>query len=342
MDTFIGRILGISMSFIIVFINTVLRIISITLIKWIGEDTHSQQLRSITNGVFITQFFNTAFLMLLVYANFNDAGLPLGSLFNGPFADFVPFWYVQVGWKMTQTMIINSFMPVVSFGIAWGMKFAFRLLDRSFGKDTYKTKKTSIQLYIDLYSGPEYLIHFKYSIILNISFVCMVYGVGVPLLLLVAAISFAILYATERLLVAYFYQQPPAFDDKLTKNAVAILKYASILYLLFGFWMLSNRGMFDNEVLPLEFTDSRVRTTHSIGSFTINQAIPMFFMGCVMVAIVFMQAFFKKTLKSWGFTFGGRKIQVDENLPQFWRAIKFSDAEWLIEENKYLKNNYYF
>ena len=94
MDTFIGKGLGIAMSFIIVFINTVLRLISISLIKWIGEDTHSQQLRSITNGVFITQFFNTAFLMLLVYANFSDAGLPFASSFNGPFADFIPAWYV--------------------------------------------------------------------------------------------------------------------------------------------------------------------------------------------------------------------------------------------------------
>lgn len=116
----------------------------------------------------------------------------------------------------------------------------------------------------------------------------MVYGVGVPLLLLVAAISFAILYATEKLLVAYFYQQPPAFDDKLTKNAVAILKYASVLYLLFGFWMLSNKGIFDNEVLPLDFTDSRVQTTHSLSNFEINQAIPMLFTACVMFVIVFM------------------------------------------------------
>lgn len=149
-------------------------------------------------------------------------------------------------------------MPVISFGIAWGMKFAFRLLDRSFGRDQYKTKKSSIQLYIDLYSGPEYLIHFKYAIILNVTFVCMLYGLGVPILFLVAAVSFAILYSTERLLVAYFYQQPPAFDDKLTKNAVSILKYASILYLFFGYWMLSNRGIFDNEAIALEFTDSRI------------------------------------------------------------------------------------
>lgn len=41
-DTFKGRILGMAMSVIIVGTNFVLRMIMITLIKWIGEDTYSQ------------------------------------------------------------------------------------------------------------------------------------------------------------------------------------------------------------------------------------------------------------------------------------------------------------
>jgi hypothetical protein len=61
-----GRVLGMAMSFIIVGTNFVLRMIMISLIKWIGEDTHSQQLKSITNGIFIVQFLNTGILLLLV------------------------------------------------------------------------------------------------------------------------------------------------------------------------------------------------------------------------------------------------------------------------------------
>ena len=52
-DTFKGRVLGMAMSVIVVATNFILRMIMITLIKWIGEDTYSQQLKSITNGVFI-------------------------------------------------------------------------------------------------------------------------------------------------------------------------------------------------------------------------------------------------------------------------------------------------
>ena len=65
-------------------------------------------------------------------------------------------------------------------------------------------------------------------------------------------------------------------------------------------------------------------------------------MGAAIFVIIFMQTFFKKTLKKWGFSFGGTKINVDENLPYFFTAIKLKDAEWLKIENENLKDHYNF
>jgi hypothetical protein len=76
-------------------------------------------------------------------------------------------------------MIINSIFPFVEFGIAYTKLWVFRTLDRGFrSKDSYKTKKSNMQTYIDINSGPEYLIHFKYSGILNVTFVTLMYGIG--------------------------------------------------------------------------------------------------------------------------------------------------------------------
>lgn len=102
-------------------------------------------------------------------------------------------------------MIINSIFPYIEFFIAYTKLSLFRLRDRSWGKDSYKTKKTSMQLYIDIYSGPEYMIHFKYSGILNVTFVTMMYGMGMPILFPIAAFTYFNLMSLERLLVAYFY-----------------------------------------------------------------------------------------------------------------------------------------
>ena len=35
-------------------------------------------------------------------------------------------------------------------------------------------------------------------------------------------------------------------------------------------------------------------------------------------------------------------IEVDENLPHFFNAVKLSDASWFVKESNYLKENYYF
>ena len=93
---------------------------------------------------------------------------------------------------------------------------------------------------MDLYSGPEFIIHYKYSGLLNVTYVTMLYGPGLPILFPIAVISYMIIYATERYVLAYTYQMPPAMDDMLTKNALNLLSYSPILFLLNGYWMYSN------------------------------------------------------------------------------------------------------
>ena len=52
--------------------NYVLRMICIKLITWIGYPTETRQLEEITQVTFLVQFFNTAFLLLLVNADLSE------------------------------------------------------------------------------------------------------------------------------------------------------------------------------------------------------------------------------------------------------------------------------
>jgi hypothetical protein len=118
----------------------------------------------------------------------------INKIFNGPFRDYVPLWYTGVGYKVVQTMIINGLFPLAEFPMAFPKLWIARKLDTDWTDDSYKTKKSNMQTYIDIYSGPEYLIHFKYSHIMNVIFVTMMYGLGVPVLFLVAVLSYLVLY----------------------------------------------------------------------------------------------------------------------------------------------------
>jgi len=77
-------------------------------------------------------------------------------------------------------------------------------------------------------------------------FITMMYGLCMPILFLVAAFTFLNQYLCERIGIAYFYQQPPAYDDMLSNNALKMIKRSAPFFLFNGYWMLSNRQIFEN------------------------------------------------------------------------------------------------
>ena len=104
-------------------------------------------------------------------------------------------WFRSIGNTVVSTMFFNAFFPLLEAGGYFALRIFFRLLDRGCSCNKYKTKKTSIQSYIDTYTGPYYLMHYKYSTLLNIVFVTFMYGLGIPILFPIACLSIVILYA---------------------------------------------------------------------------------------------------------------------------------------------------
>lgn len=76
------------------------------------------------------------------------------------------------------------------------------------------------------------------------------YGTMMPILFPIALFAFVNLYVNERLLLAYYYQQPPVYDDELVRLTVHYMKLAPLLMFLMGTWSLGNRQIFYN--LPQE------------------------------------------------------------------------------------------
>lgn len=99
---------------------------------------------------------------------------------------------------------------------------------------------TNIQQYIILYAGPKYAMHYKYSAIMNIVFITMMFGSGLPILFPLASFSLMMMYLLEKYEIYYVFQQPPAFDEKLNNSFLHNLDKAPIFLLAFGYWFLTN------------------------------------------------------------------------------------------------------
>ena len=76
---------------------------------------------------------------------------------------------------------------------------------------------------------------------MNVTFITMMYGLGLPILFPIAAFSYFVLWLIERYQACYTYRMPPALDNLLTNNCLQVMSYSPILFLLNGFWMLGNK-----------------------------------------------------------------------------------------------------
>lgn len=68
----------------------------------------------------------------------------------------------------------------------------------------------------------------------------------------------------------------------------------------------------------------------------------MLMIAIAFVVIISMRIFAYDLMSKWGYTISSNVIEVDENLPNFYTAVKLSDADWLVKECEYLLNTYKF
>lgn len=187
------------------------------------------------------------------------------------------------------------------------------------------------------------MIHFKYSQILNVTFVTMMYGLGMPILFPIAAVSYFIFWAVERYQVAFTYPMPPALDDQMTKNALSLLSYSPLLLLMNGYWMLSNKQIFASELNSIQTVTSDMVTGHTLDTiFVLDYAFPMVVIALVSFALIAISKIFAVTMQRWGYVISKQEIIVDEDLPNFFEAVTLSESEWIIAENKNLREVYGF
>jgi hypothetical protein len=238
-------------------------------------------------------------------------------------------------------MLFNVYWPVVEFFIFGGMRQAFRFLDRGFSCNQNRTKKTTLQQYVELYSGPVFFIHYKYSSIMNITFVTMMYGLGMPVLFPVASMSYLTLYCMEKIMLHYCYREPPMYDERLNNNALGILTWAPLLFLSFGYWMLSSKQLLSNNPTVLTYTNIDRTSNHFVGevftggaySFD-NVAAPLLITFWVLLIFIAFRGIIYKVITFVLPFLAIGDFEIDEDLDNYFHTIDENDRNWSIKEEE--------
>lgn len=113
-------------------------------------------------------------------------------------------------------------------------------------KEGKKTKANTLAAFIELYTGPEFMIHYKHSYIMNAIFLTMFYGPSIPILFPITFVKLVAFYAVERYMMAYGYRRPPMYDTSINKNTIKVLSWAPILYTFSAALFFSNKQLFGN------------------------------------------------------------------------------------------------
>lgn len=66
----------------------------------------------------------------------------------------------------------------------------------------------------------------------------------------------------------------------------------------------------------------------------------MLLIAIPLLVIIFFRRSLYPLMEKWGYTISNNQISVDENLPNFFEAVKLADADWMVFENSNLRKNY--
>ena len=91
------------------------------------------------------------------------------------------------------------------FCLTWFLTHLKRCLDRGCSSDMKKTKKKLNKDWINLYTGPEFFIAYRYSQLLTIIFMCLLVSSGMPIMYLVTIIFMIVTYWIDKLLSIFFF-----------------------------------------------------------------------------------------------------------------------------------------
>lgn len=111
--------------------------------------------------------------------------------------------------------------------------------------------------------------------------------------------------------------------------------------LMNGYWMLSNKQIFDNEISSIDFNDQGMVSKHFIGK-KVTASSPMQLMCVAAVFLIAIQKIFSEQLQRLGFSLQAQDIEVDEDLPPFFNVIKLSQANMILSQEKNMRENFGF
>lgn len=149
-------------------------------------------------------------------------------------------------------------------------------------------------------------------------------------------------YISERIIVAYAMRLPPALDNRLTNYSVSLLKWAALLLLINGFWMIGSTQIFGEEVWSyVDLKSDIMKSGHHFLWFR-SYTAPVTFVIFANIIMIILDMVIGDWLERVGFSLQNKEIEVDEDLPNVFETLTTAAAQTFIQSNAYMQGTYGF
>jgi len=297
--------------------------------------------------IFVAQLLNTGVIILFVNARFTRNKVV--NFLSGHYDDFVSNWYLNVGATLLTTMIINIVnLPLIN-SLSYFFRHCLRCSDRGCGFSEKSTRRANQEDWVKLYTGPEFLVDFRYAQILTVLFVCFIFCSGLPLLFLSTFLNLLFVYWMDKIFLLKFYQLPRPFDDKLENTVRKGLYLVLFFHLIIAVWSYGNPQVFGDESAYLKGVELVQKyQNHAFRYFLYSlwerarqsQNIALSILFAIFVVSVVADFFFRNTISRLAkFCFGRRTSRVldakkYQNQKTYYDYIRLEDLQ---VEAKYLQ-----
>ena len=238
--------------------------------------------------VFISNYITLAIIVLVAYGKVSNKPDILSTIhiFDGPYNDFTPAWYGNVGFILMTTFIVATFAPLLlsllKYYIIWP---CLRLYHYSRVRKMTSKSMVMQQELNKLEIGPEVKITLHTAQLLSYIFFAMTFASGLPLMLPLITLSFIMYFNVDKLLLLRFNVKPPYMGDGSIRTVIALLPYAAVVRMAVACWIFGNSVIIPlNEYTNDNYSGMRSAVSSPIGDRLYRPNVYPLFIGLIIVA----------------------------------------------------------
>lgn len=197
--------LGNGITAVVVSSNLILRYVAVVFVEWVSLKELDTSDIFILHLLWITQYLNSGLSFLIIFINTEQSGVYIPFL-DGKYPDYIDRWYLEIAPYFVIPMFVIILVPFIELFANFLIQKFMMWKDRGWTwASSLRTNCHTVGQYVDMVSGCQNTLYDRYSNVIVLLLVNLLYGVGLPMLFPLTLFSLLSLYFVEKWLTVDYY-----------------------------------------------------------------------------------------------------------------------------------------